>query len=98
MYRFHPSTGVNYRNVTALPSVRNTPFAGYGLSDDIFQKPATIYIPPRRGQKGIVGDMQLTFKLSSGDIQAWRVEPLFNPESWGPHRIIVQKRMKYAGY
>ncbi len=65
------------------------PFAGYGLSDDIFQKPATIYIPPGEGKKGIVGDMQLTFKLSSGDtsrlLGAW--ETVIQPGELGapPH-------------
>ncbi len=41
------------------------PFMGYGSTEHPDQDPATIYIPPGEGKKGKVGDMNLTFKLSS---------------------------------
>lgn len=41
------------------------PLASYGLSPD--PAPAAIYIPPGGGNKGKVGDMQITFKLTSAE-------------------------------
>jgi len=41
------------------------PLAGYGLSHDSAQDPATIYIPPGDGKKGRVGNMEITFKFNS---------------------------------